>query len=70
MPQVVQAALEYDQLNGPNLASLEHVARELETIEYQYRERSRVASSGVAVGGAPTISVADSRHSCMPESPI
>lgn len=42
----------YDQLDVTNLACLEAVARRLQTIEYQYRERVRDSDQGTSSAGA------------------
>ena len=47
----------YDQLDLANLAIIEAIARRIELIEYQYRERTRdgIRSAGLGTGASPAI---------------
>ena len=50
----------FDQLDLPNIAIVELVARRLQTIEFQYRERTRRSDSSMVFGMGVSASVAGS----------
>ena len=50
--RILELAGTFDQLDIPNLASLEVVARRLETIEYSYKDRTRDGERGMPAAAA------------------